>query len=1048
VNGTSFVSGATVNFNGSGRLTTFVSATKLAATITAADIASAGWDQVSVSNPAPGGGTSNAVVFAVTSGSNSPTIGTALNFVPVTPCRLVDTRGATGAFGGPSTTGGTSRNLTIPQSPTCNIPPTAANYSLNVAVIPSGPLGFLTLWLAGQTQPGVATMSSIDGRVRSNAAIVPAGACGAISVFASNTTDLVMDINGYFTTATTALEFYPVTPCRVVDTRNADGPLAGPSLAGNTSRTFPLPTSSCNLPSTAQAYSLNLTAVPQIPLGYLTAWLTGQTQPGTANLSSTTGTVTSNAAIVPAGTSGSINVYASNNTDLVIDVDGYFAPAGTGGLSLYNLPPCRVLDTRQLSDTQTTQPFSGELDEDIQASACGVPVGAQAYVLNATVVPSIPLGYLTLWPQGTAQPLAATLSAVDATVTSNQAIVPTSNGSISTFAANNTQLVVDLFGYFAPTVTYTIGGMVSGLSGTGLVLQDNGGNSLTVSANGPFTFTAPLASGTAYSLTVFSQPLNPSQICGAGGSGTVGSANVTSVEVACTNLSTGDIVSPHDYGGIADAITISPVDLSGGGRLLVSAGLFTPDLVGKVVVCMPNNDSQDELNLTTVTGYTDSSHITVAGSIRRAFAGQSCVFASQNFRTALLAAQAAVLLDETLQLPCGNMLISGGQILTTNQFTAAPTGPFNISGCPGMGTHFIMDWATMSTATTEAVFLTGTTNKIADITFDSIGDNTFVRGGSTLDAVVNISGHVEYVEVNDWNSNGPGGTQACFTSAEDGSTWQNIGSGGCHVGLHLFNRASTVIENSLGTIGGDISMIVEGQEDGDVIIGGNYGSPIQVFGNAGNPTTITFMGVNVNGPPSGAALQIGNSTGPLNVHWTGGRIGGQGNGLIQPNSSGVTIGTNVDFRASETRIDSSGTGYGIINSGTFTDGCGNYFTSVGAGVYTGSGVLVGCESPSSFPPCRLGGATGTVSPAECLQAQSGVIAIPALQTTYTVNTNAVTANSQIIVQQTTDNTEIPSATCNPGAIAPMVTSRTIGTSFTISLNSVAAVACFEYTIVD
>jgi hypothetical protein len=99
----------------------------------------------------------------------------------------------------------------------------------------------------------VATLSSIDGRVISDAAIMPAGTGGAISVFASNTTDLVMDIDGYFTTATAASQFYPVTPCPVVDTRNATGTFAGPSLAGNTSRTFPLPSSSCNLPPTAQA---------------------------------------------------------------------------------------------------------------------------------------------------------------------------------------------------------------------------------------------------------------------------------------------------------------------------------------------------------------------------------------------------------------------------------------------------------------------------------------------------------------------------------------------------------------------------------------------------------------------------------------------------------------------------------------------------------------------------------------------------------------------------------------------------------------------------
>jgi uncharacterized repeat protein (TIGR01451 family) len=61
------------------------------------------------------------------------------------------------------------------------------------------------------------------------------------------------------------------------------------------------------------------------------------------------------------------------------------------------------------------------------------------------------LGYLTLWPQGTTQPLAATLSALDQSVTSNLAIVPTTSASISAYAANPTQLIMDLFGYFAPS---------------------------------------------------------------------------------------------------------------------------------------------------------------------------------------------------------------------------------------------------------------------------------------------------------------------------------------------------------------------------------------------------------------------------------------------------------------------------------------------------------------------------------------------------------------------------------------------------------------------
>ncbi|MGO8788027.1 MAG: hypothetical protein ACLQVL_11695 [Terriglobia bacterium] len=64
-----------------------------------------------------------------------------------------------------------------------------------------------------------------------------------------------------------------------------------------------------------------------------------------------------------------------------------------------------------------------------------------------------------------------------------------------------------------PPATYTVGGTLTGLAGTGLVLQDNGGNNLGVSANGSFTFTTAIASGAAYSVTVLTQPSNFSQTC-------------------------------------------------------------------------------------------------------------------------------------------------------------------------------------------------------------------------------------------------------------------------------------------------------------------------------------------------------------------------------------------------------------------------------------------------------------------------------------------------------------------------------------------------------
>ena len=85
--------------------------------------------------------------------------------------------------------------------------------------------------------------------------------------------------------------------------------------------------------------------------------------------------------------------------------------------------------------------------------------------------------------------------------------------------------------------TYSVGGTVTGLSGSGLVLRNNGGNDLTVSANGAFTFTTKIASGAGYLVTVQTQPASPNQTCTAdNASGTVVDANITNVNVTCVNV--------------------------------------------------------------------------------------------------------------------------------------------------------------------------------------------------------------------------------------------------------------------------------------------------------------------------------------------------------------------------------------------------------------------------------------------------------------------------------------------------------------------------------
>jgi hypothetical protein len=397
-------------------------------------------------------GSTPSVLWFFTTGAGSTTSG--FQFVPVTPCRVMDTRGATGAFGGPSIAGGGTRNVAIPQS-SCNIPATAQAYSLNVTVVPPGPLTYLSIWPMGQAQPVVSTLNSLDGRIVANAAIVPAGTGGAISIFASNTTDVIIDINGYFAPASAAgsMSFYAATPCRVVDTRGAAGQFGGPFLGGGSTRSFTIPSSSCGIPTAAQAYSLNITVVPHGSLGYLTTWPAGQTQPVVSTLNSPDGSIVANAAIVPAGTGGAISVYVTNDTDLIVDINGYFAPPGsTGALALYTLTPCRVADTRGAAGNfgGPSLPAGGTRSFTLPASSCSVPATAQAYSLNVTVVPPGMLSYLTAWPTGQTQPVVSTLNSLAGKIVANAAIVPAGTvGGVSLFVSDATDVILDINAYFA-----------------------------------------------------------------------------------------------------------------------------------------------------------------------------------------------------------------------------------------------------------------------------------------------------------------------------------------------------------------------------------------------------------------------------------------------------------------------------------------------------------------------------------------------------------------------------------------------------------------------
>jgi len=165
---------------------------------------------------------------------------------------------------------------------------------------------------------------------------------------------------------TDATPFFAVTPCRIVDTRNPNGPYGGPALVGGgPARTFNIPGGPCTgIPTSAGAYSLNFTVVNVSgPNGFLTAYPTGSTRPTVSSLNFTTGQIVGNGAIVPAGTGGSIDIYTNDSTDLIIDINGYYmsgsiaTPWNTGQhMYLYANTPAEALFVWNLDTTNSYAP--------------------------------------------------------------------------------------------------------------------------------------------------------------------------------------------------------------------------------------------------------------------------------------------------------------------------------------------------------------------------------------------------------------------------------------------------------------------------------------------------------------------------------------------------------------------------------------------------------------------------------------------------------------------------------------------------------------------
>ena len=397
--------------------------------------------------------------YTYTSYSSSPNP-SGLFFIPVTPCHLVDTRpnqGPAGSFGPPIMRGNETRMFIPSSGPCAGIPASAKAFSVTVTARPTKVMAYLTIFPAGQPRAQVSTLNAFLGGTVSNSAIVPAGDRGGINVYVTDEAHIALDINGYFDSvpSAAATAFYTLPPCRVVDTRNPNGPYGGPVLVGGSSRDFSIANSPCAPAQTrAAAYSLNVTVVPSEPLDNVVVWPSNSPKPASViTLGSPSKSFVADAAIV-GSTNGAVSVYASNRTDVVLDTNGYFgAPGGAGALLFHPVPPCRIADTRD----PTIRPLGGPMMNANQqrtfpvgASSCGIPAGVQAYSLNVTVVPPSALSFITLLPTGQARPLVSTLNDLQGVILANAAIIPAGrNDSVDVYVNQATHVILDINGYFS-----------------------------------------------------------------------------------------------------------------------------------------------------------------------------------------------------------------------------------------------------------------------------------------------------------------------------------------------------------------------------------------------------------------------------------------------------------------------------------------------------------------------------------------------------------------------------------------------------------------------
>jgi hypothetical protein len=428
----------------------------------------AGSYQVTVSHSRPSGTTIiGAGSFVVTQANSG------LQYYPLPfPVRLLDTRPGELACYTPGQPIPGGASLTQPARGVCNglaIPANAAAITGNITTVQSGG-GFLTLYPSDAARPLVANSNYNPNEIINNVFTVGLGAAdGAFNIFVLTTTDVVIDVTGYYAPpGAGGLYFHPLPrPVRLLETRVGEPGCYTPGapLPGNFDSTQQA-TGVCaglTIPSAARAIVGNATTVNPGG-GFLTLYPADAARPLVASSNYNAGQIMNAPFTVGLSPTGAFKIYPLTQTDLVIDVLGYYSPEATdvngAGLLFYPLAhPVRLLETRNdpnaLGCYKTNAPIQGGVAQTQPArGVCdGVTIASDALgiVGNATVV-NANGGFLTFWPSDAPRPLVATSNFTAGQIFNRHFTVGLSAGpgAFNIFALLTTDLVIDVSGYFAP----------------------------------------------------------------------------------------------------------------------------------------------------------------------------------------------------------------------------------------------------------------------------------------------------------------------------------------------------------------------------------------------------------------------------------------------------------------------------------------------------------------------------------------------------------------------------------------------------------------------